>query len=189
MVQHSSLSTPPNTDMVAFNSYTACNGSQQKDMLQVQCTLGGEGGPGWAGRTTGAVLTASHTSQRKITALVQGKELNAIQKYYLLVNVGPPNSITLCVSGHHNSGKPTMQCSGSLMTTSSSFPQDPTTTKMGTGFMSSTSTFLRFFHLGRWEAMISPASACEEVGHSSKITTTLQKHSVACKHCSMYTIC
>ena len=35
--------------------------------------------------------------------------------------------------------------------------------------------------------MISPASACEEVGPSSKITTTLHKHSVACKHCSMYT--
>ena len=101
--------------------------------------------------------------------------------------VGPPNSITLCVSGH--SGKPTVQCSGSLMTTSSSFAQDPTTTKMGTGFMSPTTTFLRFFHLGRWEAMISPASACVEVGHSSQITTTLHKHSVACKHCSMYTIC
>ena len=100
--------------------------------------------------------------------------------------VGPPNSITLCVQGHHNSGKLTVQCSGSWMTTSASFPQDPTTTKMGTGFMFLTITFLRFFHLGRWEAMMSPASACEEVGHSSKITTTLQKHSVACKHCSMY---
>ena len=75
------------------------------------------------------------------------------------------------------------------MTTSFSFPQDPTTTKMGAGFMYQMFNFLRFFHLGRWEAMISLASACEEVGHSSKITTTLQKHSVACKHCSMYTIC
>ena len=55
-------------------------------MLQVQCTLGGREGAGWAGRTTGAVLTALHTSQRNITALVQGKELNAIQKYYLPVN-------------------------------------------------------------------------------------------------------
>ena len=103
--------------------------------------------------------------------------------------VGPPNSITLCVQGHHNSGKLTVQCLGLIMTTSASFPQDPTTTKMGTGSMPPTSTFLRFFHLGRWEATISLASACEEVGHSSKITTTLQKHSVACKHCSMYTIC
>ena len=74
VVQHSSLSTPPNTDMVAFPSYTACNGSQQKEMLQVQSTLGGREGPGWAGRTTGAVLTALHTSQRKITALVQGND-------------------------------------------------------------------------------------------------------------------
>ena len=82
VVQHSSLSTPPNTDMFAFTSYTACNGSLQKDMLQVQCTLGGMEGPGWAGRITGAVLTALHTSQRKITAMVLGKELNAIQKYW-----------------------------------------------------------------------------------------------------------
>ena len=95
VVQHSSLSTPPNTDMVAFTSYTTCNGSQQKDMLQVQCTLGGREGPGWAGRTTGAVLTALHTSQRKITALVQGKELNAIQKYYLLVNTYFQSDLTL----------------------------------------------------------------------------------------------
>ena len=54
-------------------------------MLQVRAPLGGGRGPGWAGRTTGAVLTALHTSQRKITALVQGKELNASQKYYLLL--------------------------------------------------------------------------------------------------------
>ena len=44
VVQHSSLSTPPNTDMVAFTSSTACNGSQQEGMLQVQCTLGGDRG-------------------------------------------------------------------------------------------------------------------------------------------------
>ena len=80
VVQYSSLSTSSNTDMVAFTSYTACNGSQQKGMLQVQCILGWTKGAGWAGRTTGAVLTALHTSQRKITALVQGKELNAIKK-------------------------------------------------------------------------------------------------------------
>ena len=46
VVQHSSLSTPLNTDMVAFTSYTACNGSQQEGMLQVQCTLGWREGPG-----------------------------------------------------------------------------------------------------------------------------------------------
>ena len=55
------------------------------------------------------------------------------------------------------------------MTTSSSLPQDPTDSKMGTGFMFTTFTFLRFFHLGRWDAMTSTASACEEVDHTIRL--------------------
>ena len=53
------------------------------------------------------------------------------------------------------------------MTTSSSLSHDLTDMRIGTGFMALTSTFLRFFHLGRWAAMTSPASACEEVARVS----------------------
>ena len=53
------------------------------------------------------------------------------------------------------------------MTISTSLPHDLEDKRIGTGFMSSTFTFLRFFHLGRWTAMTSPASACEEVGRVS----------------------
>ena len=58
------------------------------------------------------------------------------------------------------------------MTTSASLPHDLADKRIGTGFMFSTSTFLRFFHLGRWAAMTLPASACEEVGH---VSWTLKK--------------
>ena len=51
------------------------------------------------------------------------------------------------------------------MTTSARLPQETVDHKMGTGFILHTVTFLRFFHLGRWDAIISPAPACEEVGH------------------------
>ena len=64
------------------------------------------------------------------------------------------------------------------MTTSASLPQETIDHRMGTGFMSHTSTFLRFFHLGRWEAMTSPASVCEEVGHWGKIIATSPDHSL-----------
>ena len=63
--------------------------------------------------------------------------------------------------------KPTLQCLGFSMTISTSLPHDLADKRIGTGFMYSTSTFLRFFHLGRWAAMTSPASACEEVGRVS----------------------
>ena len=53
------------------------------------------------------------------------------------------------------------------MTTSASLPHDLADKRIGTGFMCSTFTFLRFFHMGRWAAMTLPASACEEVGHVS----------------------
>ena len=43
---------------------------------------------------------------------------------------------------------------------------------MGTGFMYCTSTFLRFFHLGRWEAMTSPTSS---VSHNTS-SSSREKH-------------
>ena len=49
------------------------------------------------------------------------------------------------------------------MTISTSLPHDLADKRIGTGFIYFTSTFLRFFHLGRWAAMTLPASACEEV--------------------------
>ncbi len=63
--------------------------------------------------------------------------------------------------------QPTVQWLGSLMTTSATLSHDLTDMRIGTGFMSSTCTFLRFLHLGRWAAMTSPASACEEVARVS----------------------
>ena len=53
------------------------------------------------------------------------------------------------------------------MTTLASLPHDLADKRIGTGFMLYTFIFLRFFHLGRWEAMTSPASACEEVARVS----------------------
>ena len=58
------------------------------------------------------------------------------------------------------------------MTTSSSLSHDLADRRTGTGFMYCTSTFLRSFNLGRWAAMTSPASACEEVG---RVSWTLMK--------------
>ena len=62
---------------------------------------------------------------------------------------------------------PTLQCLGFSMTISTRLPHDLADKRIGTGFMYCTSTFLRFFHFGRWAAMISPASACAEVGRVS----------------------
>ena len=62
---------------------------------------------------------------------------------------------------------PTLQCLGTLMTISTSLPHDLADKRIGTGFMSATSTLRRFFHLDRWTAMTLPASACEEVGRAS----------------------
>ena len=62
---------------------------------------------------------------------------------------------------------PTLQCLGYLMTISTSLPHDLADKRIGIGFMCHTSTLCRFFHLGRWAAMTSPASACEVVGRVS----------------------
>ena len=62
---------------------------------------------------------------------------------------------------------PTLQCLGSIITTSVSLPHDLADRRIGTGFMPTTSTLRRFFHMGRWAAMTLPASACEEVGRVS----------------------
>jgi len=58
------------------------------------------------------------------------------------------------------------------MTTSTSLSQETVDHKMGTGFMPFTFTFLKFFHLGRWEAMTSPTSS---VSHNTSISSR-EKH-------------
>ena len=73
----------------------------------------------------------------------------------------PGHPDVLSVSGQHDLGQHTLQCLGHMMTTSSSLPHNPTDNKMGMGLRFRTATFPRFFNLGRWEAMTSPASACE----------------------------
>ena len=108
---------------------------------------------------SGELLTYYHSLQYRATdTSYQNSSL-----YYCVEVVLPSLVVTVWVN--EIIGKLTLQCLGFQMINSSSLSQDPTDKKMGTGLMPSTSTFLRFFHLGRWEATTSPASACEEVGH------------------------
>ena len=108
---------------------------------------------------SGELLMYHHSLQYRATDTSYQNSL----LYYCFEVVLP--SLVVIVWVNEIIGKLTLQCLGYLTTNSSSLSEDPTDNKMGTGFMSPTSTFLRFFHLGRWEATTSPASACEEVGH------------------------
>ena len=72
---------------------------------------------------------------------------------------------------------PTSQCFGGKTVTSCNFPHKPTVCNTGTGFMSSTVTFLKHFRFGRAAATTSPASNVGE-GHIYFIATTCKQTEV-----------